>query len=414
MESNGFQADHIPGYSRTFDILLRTSYREVSRYTYRAIAHWRAASVNTEDLVQEAYARLFEKLIQDPGLAQQFANKETLVRYLQRIVDYCILELARRDKAETTNVSLQGYIPEKGQDDTDPVDTAMDTSELISQKEWLLASLQKLQPRARDVLLLSVQGHSAQEIARHLTMTAGAVRVELSRTKSILRSWLREEERASSLSPSPTQVLSWVDFPWDPAISPAPLSMSQRAVLRMRLAEQKSFREIARELQKSVSAVRCQYYRARRSPTIVQERGWTKARLRQLPVKLGETVQLHFIDGLSYSTIARKLGLAESTIRARISRARRIDRLGQTRNHVRQSSGPIRSKHRLPSEQHYEQLRWIPSRFRSVMEDFYDKENPLSIKEIASGCGRTKHITSEGTIKTYLRRGRQFLEERCS
>ncbi len=404
--------------SSTFDAFLRSSYREVSRYASLSIAHWHGTVVDAEDLTQEAYARFFDKLGREPGLAAQFATRDDLIRYLKRVVDYRIREIARSSKPERATVSLQSSPAAEYLEEADFIDGFVNANELVEREEWFFASLKKLPPRSGHIMLLRSQGSSIQEIARNLDMSPGAVRVDLSRTIKILQGWLSgeeggEDQRSSSLVPaSDWSTAKGVAEEAELIPLSARLSLAQRAVLQMRLVEHKSYKEIAAELGKSASAVKCQYHRARKSLAREGEEGWTIARLYRLPTELRETARLRLVDGLPYSVIAQKLGLAESTIRARISKARYIDKFGVPRKRgLRRRSGLVSCKHRLPSELYYDSLDRVPKRFRSVMKDFYNKENPLSIKAIARGEGETKHIKSEGTIKKYLRRGYQHLED---
>ena len=155
---------------------------------YRSLLYARAfrhasQAERREDLLQETYLRAYGSLpeLKDPG---------AFLPWILTILD----RLAARQVAEDRPPE-GGFQPVHSPEDAPAASEA--AAAFLEAADWpalkidLQAALQRLRPAERELLVLRFgAGLSAGEIARHLGVKAGAVRVALHRAISHLRSRL--------------------------------------------------------------------------------------------------------------------------------------------------------------------------------------------------------------------------------
>lgn len=165
-----------PAALPAFEQLVQRYQRQLLGIAYRMLGNWQDA----EDLAQEALLKAYLRL-------DSLSNPAALGPWLRRLtVNTCLDALARRQRRPAT-VSLTA--PDEEEDRSLPernlaVPSAEETA--VRAEEWrdLQASLARLDPAAREVLLLrELYGYSYAEIAAMLDLGVSAVKMRVHRAR---------------------------------------------------------------------------------------------------------------------------------------------------------------------------------------------------------------------------------------
>lgn len=141
--------------------IYRTTYRALVRFLYRKV--WNAE--RAEDLAQEAFARA---LVHKPENARG---------WLFIVAANMARDEARRAARERRHLTL---LTAERQASAPPVDEAVDAE---GERSRVLAALEQLTPRDREVLLLWDSGLSYEEIAAQTGLARGAIGTTLARAR---------------------------------------------------------------------------------------------------------------------------------------------------------------------------------------------------------------------------------------
>lgn len=155
---------------------LTSAFTNLRKGFLRLAQHYLTSQEDANDILQEAFCRLWPRAKQLRTLREAEAMTVTTVRNL------CIDELRRRER--TQNVELN--------DERDALLTETASERMERQEQFRLVEAiieHELTPLQRRILRLKeYEGHTVEEIADALQMQPAAVRMSLSRARKEIRS----------------------------------------------------------------------------------------------------------------------------------------------------------------------------------------------------------------------------------
>ncbi len=345
-----------------------------------------------------------------------------MMRYMHIVVKHAFFDMIKQNSSKEASLDDQLIL-------NDQLLSLQDLDEYANVERFVLhqesnaelsSYIDKLPGKMQQIMKLKLDGFSSQEIADKLSKRPVTIRVSIMRATRLLRKIMTEEDQPHLTR---HQYNSMGSYNMSPALrkSIAQLPDPYRTVVAFHGAHHMSYSEVATTLHKSVGTVKSQYYRGKNKLQSLDSRTTLQnssdqdldetvstclTHIHLLDDHLQEVIKLHYIQRLSYSEIAKKLGRPEGTIKAWISRAK-----GNCQQHVniQGTTGTIKSSSRKRSNFAEDELEYIKEGGmhrgpREVMKKYYIES--LSIGDIALELNM-----SPKEVKSKIKAGRRLVEK---
>lgn len=166
------------GDQQAYRLLLQDVTKSLRRSTATILARHGQGNADVEDIVQETLLAIHLK-------RATWDRNQPFNSWLNAILRYKTIDAMRR-RGRHTQVQIDDFSEELAETNKRYDDHAMDTDRLM----------RRLDPRAyRIVQMVSMEGQSAQDVAKALDMKDGAVRVALHRALKQMSLWFKEKEQ---------------------------------------------------------------------------------------------------------------------------------------------------------------------------------------------------------------------------